>query len=70
MPEVDGVAFCRWLERERPREAGRMLFLTGNMEATEYRDFLEEKRDRALAKSVDLTALNRLARQMLAIHAE
>jgi glycosyltransferase involved in cell wall biosynthesis len=70
MPEVDGVALCRWLERERPREAGRMLFLTGNMEAAEYRDFLEEKRDRALAKPVDLIALNRLARQILAIHAE
>jgi CheY-like chemotaxis protein len=70
MPEVDGVALYRRLERERPQAARRMLFLTGNTEVAEYRDFLAGKRDRTLAKPVDLIELNRLARQILAIHAE
>jgi glycosyltransferase involved in cell wall biosynthesis/CheY-like chemotaxis protein len=67
MPDVDGVALCRWLERERRREAGRMLFLTGNVEAPEYRDFLAGKRDRTVSKPVDLDALNRIARQILSV---
>jgi CheY-like chemotaxis protein len=69
MPELDGVGLCRWLERERPQEATKMLFLTGNREAAEYRDFVAEKRDRTVAKPVDLIELNRLARQILAIDA-
>lgn len=69
MPELDGVGLYRWLERERPQEASKMLFLTGNTEAPEYRDFLTEKRDRTVAKPVDLIELNRLARQILQIHA-
>jgi len=69
MPDLDGVALYRVLERERPQAARRMLFLTGNMEAAEYRDFLAEKRDRTVAKPVDLTELNRLARQILAVPA-
>lgn len=67
MPELDGVGLCRWLERERPQETSKLLFLTGNMEAAEYRDFLTENRDRTVAKPVDLIELNRLARQILAI---
>jgi glycosyltransferase involved in cell wall biosynthesis len=67
MPEVDGVALYRRLERERPQAARRMLFLTGNTDVAEYRDFLAEKRDRTLAKPVDLIELNRLAGRILAI---
>jgi hypothetical protein len=44
-----------------------MLFLTGNTEVAEYRDFLAGKRDRTLAKPVDLIELNRLAGRILAI---
>lgn len=70
MPELDGVAFYRMLEREHPRAARRMLFLTGNTEVTEYRDFVAQKRDRTLAKPVDLDELNRAARRILAIHGD
>jgi glycosyltransferase involved in cell wall biosynthesis len=70
MPELDGVGLCRWLEREHRHEAGRMLFLTGNTEAPEYRAFLADKRDRAVSKPVDLVELNRLARRVLAIETE
>ena len=68
MPELDGVALYRMLEREQPRAARRMLFLTGNMEVAEYQDFLSQKRDCTLAKPVDLDELNRAARRILAIH--
>jgi CheY-like chemotaxis protein len=70
MPEMDGVAFYRLLERERPQAARRMLFLTGNTEAAEYRAFVAEKRDRTVTKPVDLTELNRAARRILAIHGD
>jgi CheY-like chemotaxis protein len=70
MPELDGVELCRWLERERPQEASKMLFLTGNTDAVQYRDFLAEKRDRTVAKPIDLRELNRLARQILAVPAD
>lgn len=68
MPELDGVAFYRMLEREHPQAARRMLFLTGNTEVAEYRDFVAEKRECTLVKPVDLDELNRAARRILAIH--
>ncbi len=67
MPELDGIAFYRLLERERPRAARRMLFLTGNRDVAEYRDFAAEKRDYTVEKPVALTELNRLAQRILAI---
>jgi glycosyltransferase involved in cell wall biosynthesis/CheY-like chemotaxis protein len=70
MPELDGVAFYRMLEREHPRAARRMLFLTGNTEVAEYRDFVAEKRDCTLVKPVALDELNRAARRILAIHGD
>jgi glycosyltransferase involved in cell wall biosynthesis len=70
MPELDGVALYRMLEREQPRAARRMLFLTGNTEVEEYQDFLAQKRDCTLAKPVDLDELNRAARRILAIHGD
>jgi CheY-like chemotaxis protein len=70
MPELDGVALYRMLEREQPRAARRMLFLTGNTEVKEYQDFLAQKRDCTLAKPVDLDELNRAARRILAIHGD
>jgi DNA-binding NarL/FixJ family response regulator len=70
MPELDGVALCRILERERPQAARRMLFLSGNTEVAEYRDFVAEKRDCIVVKPVDLVELNRLARRILAIEVE
>lgn len=66
MPELDGIALYLLLERERPQTARRMLFLTGNADVAEYRDFLAEKRDRTVTKPVDLIELNRITRRMLA----
>ena len=70
MPELDGVAFYRMLEREHPQAARRMLFLTGNTDVAEYRDFVAEKRDCTLVKPVDLTELNQAAQRILAIHGD
>jgi len=70
MPELDGVALYHMLERERPQVARRMMFLTGNMAMTEYREFVAENRDRTVAKPVDVSELNRLARRILATDAE
>jgi glycosyltransferase involved in cell wall biosynthesis len=70
MPELDGVAFYRMLERDRPKAARRVLFLTGNTDVAEYRAFVAEKRDCTVTKPVDLTELNRAARRILAIHGD
>jgi CheY-like chemotaxis protein len=70
MPDVDGVGLYRLLQRERPQAARRMLFLSGNTEVAEYRDFVAEKRDCTVAKPVDLDELNRLARRILAVQAD
>jgi CheY-like chemotaxis protein len=70
MPDLDGVGLYRLLQRERPQAARRMLFLSGNTEVAEYRDFVAEKRDCTVAKPVDLDKLNRLARRILAIAAD
>jgi glycosyltransferase involved in cell wall biosynthesis/CheY-like chemotaxis protein len=70
MPEIDGVGLYRVLERARPQAARRMLFLTGNPEFPEYRDFVAEKRAHIVDKPVDLNELNRMARQVLTIEAK
>lgn len=67
MPDLDGVAFYRMLEREHPQAARRMLFLTGNKDVAEYRDFVAEKRECTLVKPVDLRELNQAAQRILAI---
>jgi glycosyltransferase involved in cell wall biosynthesis/CheY-like chemotaxis protein len=70
MPELDGVAFYRMLEREHPQAARRILFLSGNTEVAEYRDFVAEKRACTLVKPVDLDELNQAVRRILAIHGD
>jgi CheY-like chemotaxis protein len=66
MPQMDGVAFYRWVEGSRPHMARRVVFLSGNTEEAEYRGFVAEKRDRTVAKPVRASELNRLVESILA----
>ena len=70
MPEMDGVAFYRMLDREHPQAARRILFLSGNTEVAAYRDFVAEKRAYTLVKPVDLDELNQAVRRILAIQGD
>lgn len=67
MPQMDGVEFYRQLERDRPEAARQVMFLSGNGDDPEYEGFLDEVRDRSLAKPVDLSSLQRLVRQGLSV---
>jgi two-component system NtrC family sensor kinase len=65
MPRVDGMAFYRALERERPAMARRILFVTGDVAGTEAERFLDEAGCRWLAKPFRLRDLLRTAQEML-----
>jgi glycosyltransferase involved in cell wall biosynthesis/CheY-like chemotaxis protein len=65
MPELDGIGLYRWVMRERPRAAQRMLFITGNANVPAYREFLNDKRDRVFVKPIDLGDLIQNVRRRL-----
>jgi O-antigen biosynthesis protein len=70
MPELDGLALYRELERQWPSVAQRVIFLTGNGEDPAYQPFLARLEGRSLAKPLDLEALSRLIRRSLSTHLE
>jgi two-component system NtrC family sensor kinase len=65
MPRLDGSAFYRRLEQDRPELTRRILFVTGDVAGTEAERFLEETGARWLAKPFRLKDLLRVAREML-----
>jgi signal transduction histidine kinase len=66
MPRLDGTAFYRALERDAPRVARRILFVTGDVAGTDAERFLEETGCRWLAKPFRLKDLLRVAREVIA----
>jgi two-component system NtrC family sensor kinase len=65
MPRVDGMAFYRAMAQDRPDQAQRILFVTGDVAGTEAERFLEETGCRWLAKPFRLKDLLRTAREIL-----
>ena len=66
MPRVDGMTFYRTLERDHPKAARRILFVTGDVAGTEAERFLDETGCRWLAKPFRLRDLLRTAQEILA----
>jgi len=65
MPELDGVALYRELERYQPRLLQRLAFVSGTTEPPEYGSFLEQTGATVLSKPFDLAALHRLVQRLL-----
>jgi PAS domain S-box-containing protein len=59
MPEMTGMELYRELERTRPELATRVLFMTGGVFSPDAEAFLEEHRERVIAKPFDSKTLRR-----------
>jgi CheY-like chemotaxis protein len=65
MPEIDGPAFYRRLQRHHPALCQRVIFLTGDSLSPESRLFLEQTAAPTLGKPVRLAELRRAVQQLL-----
>ena len=65
MPELDGVALYRELERRQPDLLRRLIVITGTSAHPEYENFLAETHVPFLEKPFSLVALQALTRQVL-----
>jgi DNA-binding NarL/FixJ family response regulator len=59
MDDGGGEAFYAWLQRERPRYAERVIFVTGGVTDEASRRFLDSQGQPVLYKPVDLTTIER-----------
>lgn len=67
MPELDGLGLYRELERTRPDLARRFVFITGTSEHTDYQGLITDIAAPVLTKPFDMSALQRVARETLAV---
>ncbi len=65
MPELDGMAFYRELERGQPRLLTRIVFVSGATEPPEYASFLEETGVPVLSKPFNLEDFRRFVERFL-----
>lgn len=65
MPELDGMALYRELERRWPQLVGRVVFVTGTTQPPEYASFLEETAVSVLSKPFHVEELRRLVERVL-----
>jgi len=65
MPEIDGVSFFLELERQGSPLVGRMLFITGDAQAPEKREFLHSRRLAYLVKPFRMGELIAAVRRAL-----
>jgi two-component system response regulator GlrR len=67
MPGLDGLGLYRELERSRSELLRRFVFITGTSEHTDYAGLLAELPVPILTKPFDMSALQRVVRETLAI---
>ncbi|HEX9746814.1 MAG TPA: response regulator [Methylomirabilota bacterium] len=67
MPELDGLGLYRELERARPDLARRFVFITGTSEHTDYAGLIADIAVPVLTKPFDMSELQRVARETLAV---
>src|SRR6266446_1017441 len=65
MPELDGVALYREVERYQPRLLQRLAFVSGTTEPPEYASFLEQTGATVLSKPFGITDVHRLVQRIL-----
>jgi two-component system NtrC family sensor kinase len=66
MPDIDGPALYREVERRYPDIVKRFIFITGTTYFPEYADFLKTTEDPVLLKTFNLIALRQAVAQVLA----
>ena len=66
MPEIDGPALYREVERRHPDTVKRFIFITGTTYFPEYADFLKITKAPVLLKPFNLMALRQAVAQALA----
>jgi CheY-like chemotaxis protein len=67
MPRMTGVDLYRAIEREFPRVAERVLFMTGGVFASEVESFLRGLKERVLRKPFDPELLRRVVDERVAL---
>jgi two-component system NtrC family sensor kinase len=67
MPELDGLGLYRALEQSRPDLARRFVFITGTSEHTDYQGLIADIAAPVLTKPFDMSELQRVARETLAV---
>jgi len=67
MPELDGLGLYRELLQSRPELARRFVFITGTSTHTDYQGPLADIAVPVLKKPFDMTELQRVAREALAV---
>jgi CheY-like chemotaxis protein len=60
MPEMDGIAMFREIERRQPELASRVVFMTGDPDYARVREFLDTTPNLCLAKPLDFDSLHEL----------
>jgi PAS domain S-box-containing protein len=65
MPTVDGMTFFKHISEQKPQLARRIVFVTGDVAATDTERFLEESGCRWLPKPFRLKELVRVAKETL-----
>jgi CheY-like chemotaxis protein len=65
MPEMSGMSFCSAVERLDPKQASRIVLLTGGAFTPQSRELLESGRFRSLDKPVDIKSLRALVESTL-----
>ena len=60
MPEMTGMEFCTWLEENHPRQAQKLIFLTGGAFTHEAQAFIESKARQLFEKPFDVQELRQL----------
>jgi two-component system NtrC family sensor kinase len=70
MPDMDGPAFYRELERSHPDLARRVVFMTGDVHTASVREFLETAAAPTLAKPFEPDEVRRVAARVLRARAQ
>jgi len=65
MPEMTGMEFSAWLERHDPRQAEKVIFLTGGAFTHEAQAFLDAKARQHFEKPFDLWQLRHLVQRSI-----
>jgi signal transduction histidine kinase/CheY-like chemotaxis protein len=70
MPGMNGIAVHRQVSREQPSLARRIVLMTGDVMATETREFVERTGVRCITKPFDLPAVSGIVRELLGERSE
>jgi two-component system NtrC family sensor kinase len=65
MPQMSGKELYRWIKENRPQLANRIIFVTGDTVSADTRSFLEDNKNRYLAKPFKIEEVKEVIQQTL-----